>query len=337
VDRDADRSRRSGTAPERPIARQHVVKSRRNAETDRLADVVQRTSIEMGATDRPPNDSPATQTPGRELAFARSRLSLSLEEIARRTKIGVPYLLAIENDDLSKLPGSFYARGFLRAYAREVHCDPEDIVRRFGITAEEPSPADLQPLSEALHVHAPIDLDGRRTARRIQMLALAALVAGSFYVASGKPLHLSMPRPSIPKPVVPDAQVLPNVDPPPAVAPPPVVATAGAAPSEAKPSASAAPLSIDVQSRAECWLTATADGERVIYRLLSAGESAHIEAQQDIVLRVGDAAAMAFAINGATGKTLGAAGEAVTIHVTPTNYREFLTSRPSTDPSSAGT
>jgi len=299
--------------------------------SDPLADVVQLTSIRMGATERRPNDSPATNTPGRELAFARTRLSLSLEEISRRTKIGMPYLLAIENDDVKKLPGSFYARGFLRAYAREVHCDPEDIVQRFGIAAEEVAPADLQPLGEVLHVHPPIDLDGRRTARRIQLVALAALVAGSFYVASGKPLHFSMPRPSVPKPIVPEAQVLSSV------ATPSAVATAGAAPpEEAKPSTSTA-LSIDVHSRDECWVAATADGERVIYRLLNAGETAHVEGRQEIVLRFGDAGAVAFAINGAAGKALGGSGEAVTIRVTPANYREFLSSRPSTDPSHAGT
>jgi hypothetical protein len=44
-----------------------------------------------------------------------------------------------------------------------------------------------------------------------------------------------------------------------------------------------------------------------------------------------------FTINGAAGKSLGGAGQAVTIHVTPDNYREFLNSRASTDPSSAGT
>ena len=287
----------------------------------------------MGATERRPNDSPATNTPGRELAFARTRLSLSLEEISRRTKIGMPYLLAIENDDVKKLPGSFYARGFLRAYAREVHCDPEDIVQRFGIAAEEPTPVELQHLGEALHLHPPVELDDRRTARRIQMVALAALVAGSFYVASGKPLHLAMPRLATTKPTEPAASSETHSS----VTTPAAVPTAGAAAEAPKPSPSTAPLSIDVKSREECWLTATADGERVVYKILNAGESAHIEGRQEIVLRFGDAGAVTFVINGAAGKALGGAGEAVTIRVTPTNYREFLSSRPSTDPSSAGT
>ena len=79
------------------------------------------------------------------------------------------------------------------------------------------------------------------------------------------------------------------------------------------------------------------DGQRVTYRLLAAGESTHIEGHKEIVLRFGDAGAVVFTINGAAGKSLGGAGQAVTIHVTPDNYREFVNSRASTDPSSAGT
>src|SRR5262245_65484528 len=68
---------------------------------------------------------------GRELAEARVRAGLSVEELSHRTKISVPTLLAIERNQMGTLPGGLYARSMLRAYAREVGCDPEDIVRRF--------------------------------------------------------------------------------------------------------------------------------------------------------------------------------------------------------------
>src|SRR5215467_12958945 len=68
---------------------------------------------------------------GRELAEARARAGLSVEELSRRTKLSVPTLLAIERNQMGTLPGGLYARAMLRAYAREVGCNPEDIVRRF--------------------------------------------------------------------------------------------------------------------------------------------------------------------------------------------------------------
>ena len=85
------------------------------------------------------------------------------------------------------------------------------------------------------------------------------------------------------------------------------------------------------------WGLWTADGQRVIYRLLGAGEDVRIEAHEEIVLRIGDAASMTFSINGAAGRPLGKAGEAVTIRVTPENYREFLNSQTPTERSHAGT
>lgn len=299
--------------------------------TPRLANLVQRTSIDMTLNDTAAEPPRATNTPGRELAFARERLSLSLEEVSRRTKIGLPYLRAIENDDVTKLPGRFYARGFLRSYAHEVRCDADDIVRRFGIAPDEH--VDHDDREAPLDLPVPVDIDDRRTSRRIQMVALAVLVSGGFYVASGKTLRPAALRPAATKAVATRPQ-----SPRPTDTAAPVVATTGTrASTEPTAPASTAALSIDARSSNECWLAATADGQRVVYRLLAAGETVRIEARDEIVLRVGDAAAMAFAINGSAGRTLGAAGEAVTIRVTPGNYREFLRSSPPTDHTSAGT
>src|SRR5262245_11427600 len=74
---------------------------------------------------------------GAELAEARRRKGLSLDELSQRTKIKVPKLLAIERNDMKALHGSVFARGFLRAYAREAGCDPEEIVRRYRLAYED--------------------------------------------------------------------------------------------------------------------------------------------------------------------------------------------------------
>ncbi len=54
---------------------------------------------------------------GDKLKRARESRHLSLEHIAATTKIGTRYLQALEDEDLSRLPGGAYNRGFLRAYA----------------------------------------------------------------------------------------------------------------------------------------------------------------------------------------------------------------------------
>ena len=63
----------------------------------------------------------------------------------------------------------------------------------------------------------------------------------------------------------------------------------------------------------------------MLYQILNAGERTHVDAKADLVLRVGDAAACAVTINCTPAKALGSAGQAVTVHLTPQNYHDFLT------------
>ena len=66
-----------------------------------------------------------------ELRHARERLGLSLRDVADRTKIRVAILDAIENNDADRLPPPIFARGFVKAYAREVGLDPQTIAGRY--------------------------------------------------------------------------------------------------------------------------------------------------------------------------------------------------------------
>jgi len=54
---------------------------------------------------------------GGRLKATREEKNLSLDEVARATKIRKEFLLAIEEDRLDALPGSVFARGFVRTYA----------------------------------------------------------------------------------------------------------------------------------------------------------------------------------------------------------------------------
>lgn len=77
---------------------------------------------------------------GVELAEARQQLGLSLEDISSRTKISVERLVAIERGDVAQLPPLVYLNGFLRAYATEVHLDPDDIANRYLTAVEQHTP-----------------------------------------------------------------------------------------------------------------------------------------------------------------------------------------------------
>jgi len=83
-------------------------------------------------------------------------------------------------------------------------------------------------------------------------------------------------------------------------------------------------LQVEIRAEAPSWLAVDADGARVIYRLLQAGEQVVIEAHASIDLRIGDAGAVTYAINGARGRPLGARGEAVTVRLTPDTVERFV-------------
>ena len=67
---------------------------------------------------------------GSELKAARKKAGISVDVIARRTKINVSKLVALEKNDFKNLPTGLYLFSAVRAYAREVSIDPEPIVQR---------------------------------------------------------------------------------------------------------------------------------------------------------------------------------------------------------------
>lgn len=69
---------------------------------------------------------------GRELRRAREVRGISIEQIAQETKINERYLLALEADRLDLLPGQLYARNFVRAVARTIGADEEELLDYFN-------------------------------------------------------------------------------------------------------------------------------------------------------------------------------------------------------------
>jgi cytoskeleton protein RodZ len=67
---------------------------------------------------------------GHYLRNCRRSKAISLDEVARKTKIRTVVLRQIEGDELSRIPATF-ARGFIRAYAEAVDADVEEALQRY--------------------------------------------------------------------------------------------------------------------------------------------------------------------------------------------------------------
>ena len=68
---------------------------------------------------------------GDDLKQMRMELGISLKDIAERTKIRVPLLKAIEDDEYDRLPSRFHLKNFLRAYVNCFVVDADVIVERY--------------------------------------------------------------------------------------------------------------------------------------------------------------------------------------------------------------
>ena len=68
---------------------------------------------------------------GPNLRRIRIQRGISLERIARETKVSVDLWDALEHNDVSRWPTGIFARGHVRAYARLIDIDPEATVDEF--------------------------------------------------------------------------------------------------------------------------------------------------------------------------------------------------------------
>jgi hypothetical protein len=128
------------------------------------------------------------QSVGQALREARTARAIDLSEVEAATKIRLRYLRAIEDEDWAALPGSAYARGFIRTYAQFVGLDAEALVDEYRRAHEsfepEAAPAEAafeQPAAAARRPRpgsgwAPLGLG---VAAILALLAIIGLVSGS--------------------------------------------------------------------------------------------------------------------------------------------------------------
>jgi cytoskeletal protein RodZ len=119
---------------------------------------------------------------GERMKRLREERGVALRDIAETTKISVSALEALERNDISRLPGGIFSRGFVRAYAEQIGADPEKAVREFIARFPHDSVTDGSP-----HVTTTeVDTDPPSHAGRLivigvpVLLAVAALIVWAF-------------------------------------------------------------------------------------------------------------------------------------------------------------
>ena len=107
---------------------------------------------------------------GARMKRLREERGIALRDIAETTKISVSALEALERNEISRLPGGIFSRGFIRAYAEQIGADPEVTVREFIARFPNDSVGDGSP-----YVPSP-DLMGDGDTRTVRGLIVAVVV-----------------------------------------------------------------------------------------------------------------------------------------------------------------
>lgn len=247
--------------------------------------------------------------PAARLRQAREQKGLSYRQVAETTKLSVRAIELLERDCVSGLPEGIYRRSIVRAVAREVGLDPDQLLAEFSARHPEDLPS---PTAAVVIEPKPTSSFQKALAFVSAVLPLAAgvmyfaLPMANARIAEG-PRDTSVTRPVTERRIEPiraEIQPVGGFTETPAAQPAPVVVT------------------LTISSR--CQLRIVADGNEILGRTMEAGETVPIELGDELLLLGDNASAVQFSINGQAGRLLGEPGDVLSTRIGRDDYQDFL-------------
>ena len=120
---------------------------------------------------------------GRYLKQQRELRGVSVDEIARSTKIPPTLIGALEEGQSERFPEHVFVLNYIRSYATAVGLSPDDAVNRYREIPEAPKPADFDP--------AALEVVRQERALRTMWALVAALTLASFAFAANAMYELA--------------------------------------------------------------------------------------------------------------------------------------------------
>lgn len=289
-----------------------------------------------------------------KLRRERELRGVSLKQISDDTKIGVRFLEALEEGALDRIPGEFYRRSYLRAYARYLGLDEDRAVNAYNYSKVETGngasgveedandgPAWLRFWLAAAVVAVPLLLflrpqadttppgEAERSAVEGDRAATPPEVAGTLSTAT---------TPTAPPAPEGDEDEDEGEGGGPASArqmptfPTPRSEVAAAAPEIPIVADIANGMSFVLAIEEACWLEVMADGEVVVSGLKEVGYRRQFTARDEVRLWLGNAGGVRLWVNGQSVRPLGESGQVrKDVMITKSNLTEFV-SAPSDAP-----
>lgn len=248
---------------------------------------------------------------GERLMKARLARQLTIEEVAGQLHLQVRHLDALEQQDLSRLPGPSYICGYLRAYAKFLNLPSNEIVENYPGVHEHIAGVKSTVVSTKLYAPRPTDLAQPRPAWLGAAGMLATLLMGAWLVfqmtdkSGGSVSSVTPPRQVAPSTV---PKVVPTPTPvPERVAEPnqPVQDNSAPASTVSADIVEALPPSTPVSAlvlefSGDSWVEIYDAGERrLVYEAVHAGETRVVKGQAPFKLMLGAVKSVQVRLNGA--------------------------------------
>ncbi|GAA3182807.1 MULTISPECIES: helix-turn-helix domain-containing protein [Streptomyces] len=262
----------------------------------------------MSIGNSPTDDRPSV---GRAIQQARIAARLTVEEVSASTRVRIPLVHAIEQDDFSRCGGDVYARGHLRTLARAVRLDPGPLIEQFDAEhGGRPEPTPAAPLFEAERLRPERRRPNWTAAMVAAIVAVVGFVGFTLFSDGGQGGGISVaggdtnPDKPTPHPRTTPAKH-PQPDPEPSDS-----AIAGLPKDK---------VTIKVVGRdGQSWISAKdANGKLLEDGLLREGESKTFTDKERIDLVLGNAGAVQLYVNGKEVKEVGDQGSVERLSYTP--------------------
>ncbi|HIJ81099.1 MAG TPA: DUF4115 domain-containing protein [Desulfuromonadales bacterium] len=273
----------------------------------------------------PYTQEPASTSPGAILKRCREFHAISLEEASETTKIGVSYLRALEEDQITEFANLVYLKGFLRIYAAYLGLNADDVARMYDKQYGSPDAADQGSRSKLTENVRPVDRLAFLKKLTLPAVLLAAILIVSIFFKPPPPSKAPS-SPAAPPSAAPVA--VPHLDaavqtlqssgrlkradrkPEPATKEPaPAAPSAVEQPSVKKSPENSAGFILKIKVILNGTLTAAVDGSGGHTYELTAGDVIEWKAERSVALELSNAGGVEIEINGKPYRSIGPAGK----------------------------
>lgn len=246
---------------------------------------------------------------GQALRDAREDLGVSLADAERETRINRRYLEALETEDDSAMPPAVYTRGFIRTYSLYLGLNPDAMLDAYGPQQAIEDDVRIRPIPAEINAPRSISFRPAVILAGLIVASLLALYLWGQYTSFRESVDQIE---TVPTSRAPTATVVAARAPSPSPALGPAIPSlAGPSPS---PVISVAPergLVVDAKVVDRTWMEVWVDGRSVMAETVQTGFARSFTAEQQVRMRVGNAAGVQVVVNGTTQGALGVRGQAV--------------------------